>query len=585
MLGAGAPVSGSQVRVYAAGSDGYGSGARLLASGVSAEDGRWSLAYDCPDPTAQIYATASGGSSPGASDLPRLAWLSFAGACGSAAAQMTLNELSTVAAGYALSQFLDASGSVAGAPATNALGLANAVTVFRRLVDPATGMLAASVPESVTLPAAGLHTLANALSACAQPDDGMACEELLAAAAPPDAPAPATALEAALAVARHPGHNVAQLYQLAAGTSADAPVYAPTLQTAPGDWLLALRVAGSGLRQPAAVAIDAHGNAWAANFDADASVVSKFAPDGAPLSGSDGFTGGGLRGSLSIAIDAQGNAWVSNQQSTPEVNAQHGSITKLAPDGTVLSGSGYFAGGVFFPYAVAIDENGDAWIANYGNSTISKLAPDGSALSPPEGFDGGGLGYPAALAVDASGSVWVSNFGTERVSLLGSDGVPVSPDEGYAGDVLRSPGQICLDRAGDAWLPNFLRDDDGYYVTRLAGAATGIAGTPLSPQDGYRGGGLFSPFGCAIDGAGNLWITNFHGASLTLLSGSDGAMPGEPLSGEAGYARGELSQPYGIAIDASGNVWVANYGDDSLLMLPGAARPVRTPLIGPPILP
>ncbi len=105
---------------------------------------------------------------------------------------------------------------------------------------------------------------------------------------------------------------------------------------------------------------------------------------------------------------------------------------------------------------------------------------------------------------------------------------------------------------------------------------------PLSPGGGFLGGGLEFPGAIAVDGAGNLWVTNFHGASLSEIAGADSGSPGHPLSPSSGFTDLSLSEPYAPAIDAAGNIWTANFGNDSVTEFIGLAAPVRTPQIGPP---
>ncbi|SNT34384.1 Streptogramin lyase [Granulicella rosea] len=71
--------------------------------------------------------------------------------------------------------------------------------------------------------------------------------------------------------------------------------------------------------------------------------------------------------------------------------------------------------------------------------------------------------------------------------------------------------------------------------------------------------GLATPFGIAIDGAGNGWVTNESAASLVQLSPAGTTLLTVTGSG--------LLAPRGVAIDRSGNLWVANTGADSVLKL------------------
>ena len=79
----------------------------------------------------------------------------------------------------------------------------------------------------------------------------------------------------------------------------------------------------------------------------------------------------------------------------------------------------------------------------------------------------------------------------------------------------------------------------------------------------YSGSGLdgsgFAPNGVAIDGLGNVWVTNFDSNSLSEFNSS-----GAPLSGTTGFISAGLSQPTSIAIDIYNNAWAANFQGDSL---------------------
>jgi len=124
--------------------------------------------------------------------------------------------------------------------------------------------------------------------------------------------------------------------------------------------------------------------------------------------------------------------------------------------------------------------------------------------------------------------------------------------------------EIAIDGSGNVWITNY----DINSVSELSNS-----GAILSGANGYTGGGLDYPFGIAIDGSGNVWITNQTGNSVTELSSS-----GSVLSGTTGYTGGGLQQPRGIAIDGSGNVWVTNYLDGIISEFIGAGTPVITPI-------
>ena len=118
----------------------------------------------------------------------------------------------------------------------------------------------------------------------------------------------------------------------------------------------------------------------------------------------------------------------------------------------------------------------------------------------------------------------------------------------YTGGGLSDPFGVAVDGAGNAWVSSA----GGNSVTEISSA-----GTILSGATGYTGGGLAGPTGIAIDGVGNAWVTNHGANSVTELS-SAGAI----LSGTNGYTGGGIVSPFGVAIDGSGNAWVS-IGDEN----------------------
>ena len=133
-------------------------------------------------------------------------------------------------------------------------------------------------------------------------------------------------------------------------------------------------------------------------------------------------------------------------------------------------------------------------------------------------------------------------------------------------------------------------------------------GTVLPPFDG--GKSINGPWGIAIDGNDNVWVANAFGRSVIQLCGArlencpPGAKTGDPISPPGGYIGG-LQIITDVAIDPAGNVWVANnwdrpdegfkkepdpalstrFGGNGTVVFFGLAKPVKTPLIGPPRAP
>jgi DNA-binding beta-propeller fold protein YncE len=82
----------------------------------------------------------------------------------------------------------------------------------------------------------------------------------------------------------------------------------------------------------------------------------------------------------------------------------------------------------------------------------------------------------------------------------------------------------------------------------------------------------------AIDGQGNIWVTNTGASSIAEFTPS-----GTPISGGNGFTAAGLDGPYTLAIDGSSNIWVTNYGNGSgksiTEFVGAAAAPVVTPIV------
>jgi streptogramin lyase len=482
-----------------------------------------------------------------------------------AASQIVVNEVTTAAAAYALSQFLS-QGANLGASSTNVAGLANAVATASALADISTGKSPGlAFAANGSSPAPRINSTANLLNGCVvSTSNGSACSALFSATTQAGiADVPANTLDAALNLVRNPAQNVASLYALSTGSSA----FAPVLAAAPTDWTLFINYTGGGMNGPSGLGIDSAGNVWVASYFNTAAV---FSPLGKPLL-PQGITGFGLSASYGLAVDANDNAWIPNEPST---GVAGNSVSVLNSSGQSVAGSGGFtSGGLDYPVAIAIDADTSVWVVDYGNSHLTHLSSSGQALSGATGYTSALLSFPVAVAIDASHNVWVANLSGATVTKVAPDG---SKFTNYT--CCNEPSALAIDQLGNVWVANYY----GNSVSEISSS-----GVILS-NGAYTDGSIDHPQGIAIDGAGNVWIANYRSLSITELAGSvaTGVTPGKALSPLGGFGRdAALLEAYAIAVDASGNLWVSNYGSNILTEFVGLASPVRTPLIGLPATP
>jgi streptogramin lyase len=562
------PLIGATVQLYAAGTTGNGSaGTALLTPAVNTDSsGNFSVSagYPCPNSASLIYLVARGGKAGAAASSANsaIAFVTALGACSKLSATITVNEVTTAAAVYALSQFL-APGANLGSSSTNIIGLQNAFDTAAALANVAIGdSPGVTFASNGSSPSAAVNTVADILNACAASSSGAACSTLFSATTQSGAVAPNSTLEAALNITRNPAANVPALFALSSASGA----FTPVLPAAPTDFTLYIDYSGGGMNQPSGLGIDSTGNVWVASYGNTATL---FSPLGKPVF-PNGIIGFGLSASYGLAVDASNNAWIPNE---PSAGITGNSVSVLNPSGQSIAGAnGFTSGGLNYPIAVAIDPDSSVWVVDYGNSHLTHLSSAGQALSGSSGYSSPQIAFPVAAAVDSSHNVWVANQSSATITRVSSDG---SQFTSYA--CCNAPSNLAIDRQGNVWVSNFYSD-----------SISEVSASGIILSNGYTGGGLSHPQSIAIDGAGNLWIANYRGLSITELAGASSApvAPGTALSPAAGLGgHAALRQAYAIAIDASGNLWVSNFGSNTITEFVGIATPVRTPLIGPPVTP
>ena len=557
------PIVSAAIQLFAAGTTGNGSSPTTLLSTILSTDatGSFTVAagYPCPAAASQLYVVARGGKVGALSTNTAITLVTTIGRCDAlpASASYVLNEVTTAATAWALSQFL-VPGAVLGYTGTNTQGIANAVAIAANLANPNTGATpGATFPANGISPAAKINALANLLNTCTASGT---CTRLFSLATPASATAPSNTLDAAYDIIRNPGTNVAALYTQSLASTA----FAPTIATAPADWTLFITFTGGGMNYPASIGVDSTGSLWVASYF---NTASKFSPIGASLF-PNGITGSGLNESYGLAIDAKDNVWITNGETPYSVNNGLGSITEFNSAGQPLSGAGgYSAGGIYYPAAIAIDTNAVVWVVDNGNSHITQLNSSGQPLSGASGYTTPFFYFPIAIALDAAHNAWVGNQGDINVTRVTAD---LTQATNFT--CCNSPSSVAIDQRGFIWVANYYGDS----ISQLSSTGTVISSS-------YTGGGTIShPQGLAIDGAGSVWTTSFLRSNLTRLAGSNTANPGQPLSPTNGFATDAgLLGAYAVAIDASGNLWISNLYGDKITQFIGLAVPVKTPLLGP----
>ena len=301
------------------------------------------------------------------------------------------------------------------------------------------------------------------------------------------------------------------------------------------------------------------------------------------------------------AVDVAGNVFIADSRNNRVRlwNKNTGIITTI-----VGSGGGAFTGdggagtnaSVSFPRGIALDAAGNAYIADSQNNrvrlwnastgVITTIAGSATFLNS-GGFSGDGgpgssaqLSAPMGVAVDRGGNVYIADTHNNRVRLWNaSTGIIATivgtGTAGFSGDggagtsaSLATPYGVAVDMAGNVYIAD-LGSGRVRLLTKSTGNITTIVGSGGSAAFSGDGGAgtsaALTPVGVAVDAARNVYIVDGNSRvrlwnrSVDIITTIAGNGGSAVFSGDGGAGTSAaLSNPYGVAVDSAGNAYIAD---------------------------
>jgi len=240
------------------------------------------------------------------------------------------------------------------------------------------------------------------------------------------------------------------------------------------------------------------------------------------------------------------------------------------------------------PAGLAIDANGNLYIADTGNNRIRRVDANGIittvAGSGVAGFAGDSgpavsaqLSAPAGVAVDMSGNLFIADTGNHRVrkvtpagivtTVAGNGTAKFAGDGGQAVDAQLSATAIAVDPAGNL----FIGDADNFRIRKVtaAGVISTIAGSGSAGSTGDGGSALSAQLSAfhqiRVDSVDNIYIADTgngeirevasgSGAITTIVGGTQNGYSGDGVSAQLAG----LASPRGVAVNSQGDILIAD---------------------------
>ena len=332
----------------------------------------------------------------------------------------------------------------------------------------------------------------------------------------------------------------------------------------------------------------------------------------ADFSGDDGpATAASLYLPSDVAVDPSGNVYVADtanhriRKVSPD-----GTIATVAGTGTPggrfnpLEDGPAITALLNSPSGVAVDASENLYIADSENFRIRKVTPDGiistvagNAIIGTTG-DGGpadqaSIGYVSGLAVDADGNLYIADQSHSKIRKVTPDGlittVAGTGERGFSGD----GGQATLAKL---WLAGFIFNDGNRKVTQGSGIAVDSSGNlyiadtfnhrvrmviPDGTITTVAGNGMVdnagngtlaiiasvrTPVDVAVDGAGNLYISQHLSHIIRRVDPDGFIFTVAGIADDPGFSEdlgnpfvAKLDGPAGMAIEGEGGFLLADH--------------------------
>lgn len=311
------------------------------------------------------------------------------------------------------------------------------------------------------------------------------------------------------------------------------------------------------------------------------------------------YSQGGFSYPQGIAIDPQGNVYIADTFNHKIKKLTNRILSVLAGNGAAESSDGIGISASFsYPQGIAIDTQGNVYVADAGNNKIRKITPAGAVTT----FAGSGLQgstdgisstasfySPYGVAVDSQDNIYVADYGNNKIRKITQNGVVSTlAGSGAAGSSegiglsasFKYPVGITVDSSGNV----YVADSGNYKIRKITpiGVVSTLAGGTQGSFDGVGTTARFNqPRGLTVDTLGNVYVADSQSHKIRRItpSGVVETLAGQPGSvyGSDNGSYGSFYEPSGVALDSKNNIYVADKKNNMIRKITGSYQ------ISPPL--
>jgi sugar lactone lactonase YvrE len=276
------------------------------------------------------------------------------------------------------------------------------------------------------------------------------------------------------------------------------------------------------------------------------------------------------------------------------IKGQNITVSSVAGQASNSNGVGT-AAQFYHPRDVAVDANGNIYVADAENHIIRKITPAGlvsTVAGSTQGFaDGSGadakFNYPTSIAIDTYGNILVADRDNHCIRKITNGHVYTLAGsiQGYAegtGSAARfnTPNGVISDIMGNVYVSDAA--NNRIRKITLGGTTTTFVGNGTSGfANGEGNTAQFSyPGGLTIDGQGNILVADAGNRRIRKIT-PQGTVSTFAGSGDYGSLdgfgdRATFSNPSGIVVDSHGMVYVADLESNRIRKISATGEIVAT---------